>query len=1138
MAVRFVLGRSGSGKTRYCIDSIVHALTEGRDGSLVFLVPEQATYQAERSILTAGTVRAYSHLHVLSFDRLRFLLLGDHPGQTEVSKAGRQMVLARLLREYRDRLEIYRWEADKPGLAAELARIIGELYDYGKTSDDVAHLCSVLYSQRTAATTRAKFHDLQILLEAYQKYFSYPQQTLLNPDSGLTDAARQISRAGFLCNARLWVDGFSGFTGQEMDILAELLIVAAETSVALCVDPRAFDLSMTDPEQVDPTGLFAANERTYCQISDILHKRKISVEPPILFCEGKRFSDTPALAHLEQNLFASASGRTTLPSCNSAIELIKAFHPRNETRFVAERISCLVRGGLRYRDIAVIVSNMDGYRHYIRAEFEDAAIPYFIDRPQPLTEHPLIELIEMTWQAVEHHFLTSDVLAFLKTGLGPLSAEETNELENYCLAYGVNQEDWTQETAWEFSGTEEVFDSVWMDRLRRKAMKPLLMLAENLMSTEKVTGEQFIGTLWNFLYSLSISNTLARWCTGDPVSGRSHQQVYDKLVDLCEEYAAIFSDDLLAPQEHILLLKQGMGRLTLKLIPPTLDQVLVSSIERSRHPDLKVVFLLGTTQKHFPVPVSMDHILTDQDRALAEQGEFVLSDRLSHLLAHRQYLTYIACSRPSEKLILTWPSADASGGAVVASPYVQHFCSLFTDLSVQSVNPDTSDFKEIPSSNRLAESFCLHLGSDRQGDSQEHKELIGVLSSLKKTSQPNLSGMVDFVRSAIAYQNTAKLDKVLAERAFGDPFVCTISRLSSFAACPYQHFTRYILGLTPRTVMKLEPIDLGTFYHQVLDGLFRYLSAQGKDITSASGPELDKLISQVASTLIEEDSNLSALIRRSTHYAFLLRSAQEVLFDCVRELAQMSRAGAFGQVASELRFGPGESELPFSLSDNAIRVLLKGRIDRVDMAQTATGQAAVVFDYKRSKRSFSWSQFFHGLDLQLVSYLLAIADSTIDGHKADVPAGAFYVPIEAPMEVRKVGSFGQADIHTRKARGILDGQWAKLLDSGVEKGWSRYYNFAMKQDEGAYGHFSTSGALRTEQFERLLTFTRSKILALAWRMHEGTICITPYRLGGQSPCSRCDYAAVCKFDWQINDYNPLPSMDKRAVLKEIGDDNG
>ena len=76
MAVRFILGRSGTGKTSYCIDGIVNALLGEEGASLILLVPEQATYQAERAILADKRIAGYHDLHILSFDRLQFLLLG------------------------------------------------------------------------------------------------------------------------------------------------------------------------------------------------------------------------------------------------------------------------------------------------------------------------------------------------------------------------------------------------------------------------------------------------------------------------------------------------------------------------------------------------------------------------------------------------------------------------------------------------------------------------------------------------------------------------------------------------------------------------------------------------------------------------------------------------------------------------------------------------------------------------------------------------------------------------------------------------------------------------------------------------------------------------------------------------------
>ena len=95
MAVQFILGRSGSGKTTYCLEAIVRALAESTGQQLILLVPEQATYQAERAILADKKVAGYNRLSVLSFDRLQFMLAGKNSARPVLSRVGRQMIVHR-----------------------------------------------------------------------------------------------------------------------------------------------------------------------------------------------------------------------------------------------------------------------------------------------------------------------------------------------------------------------------------------------------------------------------------------------------------------------------------------------------------------------------------------------------------------------------------------------------------------------------------------------------------------------------------------------------------------------------------------------------------------------------------------------------------------------------------------------------------------------------------------------------------------------------------------------------------------------------------------------------------------------------------------------------------------------------------
>ena len=130
MSVEFIVGRSGSGKSWRCIGSIIEELNdETCNAPLVLLVPEQATYQAERTILTTSGVRGFSRLKVLSFNRLEFLLSGNAGGK-DISRLGKEMVVQKILRENRDELRVFKESAGRPGLASRLV-----------DSDRVWHRC-------------------------------------------------------------------------------------------------------------------------------------------------------------------------------------------------------------------------------------------------------------------------------------------------------------------------------------------------------------------------------------------------------------------------------------------------------------------------------------------------------------------------------------------------------------------------------------------------------------------------------------------------------------------------------------------------------------------------------------------------------------------------------------------------------------------------------------------------------------------------------------------------------------------------------------------------------------------------------------------------------------------------------------
>jgi len=1134
MAVQFILGRSGTGKTTHCIKSITHELVGNRNSTpLVLLVPEQATYQAQRAILADKKVAGYSRLRVLSFERLSFWLIGKNTARPQISRLGREMIIHKILRADREKLTLFSQAAQTPGMATKLADIIIEMHECDCSPSDARRLARDLAKAEPHNMTAMKFADIALIFEDYTGFIA---EKFDDPDIQLSQAIKKIPQADFLRGAKLWVDGFADFTVQQQRLLLEMLKAASDSYIALCLDPHAFDPRYPDRCELDDTSLFSPTERTFADLTEAIRKSRLPLTKPILLDRPVRFAASPALAHVENSIF----NPTAAPlKTNDDIQIVSTANRRAEIRYIAEKITKLVRGrDWRFRDIAVIASDISAYQHYIEALFDDYNIPFFIDKPKSLSTHPVIELITSAMQAVTNGFRTGDVFMYLKTNLAPVTGNDVDVLENYCLAFGIDGNDWLAGADWAFAPKDDTqFDPKMIDEIRRKAIAPLSELRNDLelnKDEQLITAEKFTAAVWDFLKNLKVPEKLSRLNKDDPADRQAgNRQFYDKLVNLFDELAQIFTEDLMSVQDWTAILSTALAKMTLKLIPPTLDQVLVGSIERSRHPDLKAVFLAGATQKQFPQPVPFDGILTDDDRTVAQDHDFRLREKATRQLTNRQYLAYIAFTRPSQYLCITYPLTTDSATPVLPSPFLDNLKSLFVDLA-ERPPAKTDNIEDTFSKTQLADLLCAKLGKDSNLPQKRANTLYALVENLNEDSE--LSRLSRQVKYALSYENSAALDKNFAMKLYGDSLECSATRLGSFAACPFQHFARYVLDLQQRKQFALKPLDLGRFYHRVLDTLFKRLNKDGRDFAAASKQQLQNTCAGVITAIIEADAFLSNFRKRSRHNTYILDSATDILARAVADYAQMAKAGTFRQITSELAFGknaPLTSRGSFS-TPAAVKVGLKGIIDRIDCANINGRQVALIFDYKRRPQSFSWSRFYHALDMQLALYMLAVTDAQIASRSIDSVAGAFYIPVETtPPKGTIADTKNEPDKFTRKAKGIFNGKFANNLDSKIEFGQSTFYNFRiLKKEQSPYGHYGRSGAIKPAEFERLLEFAREKIIQTAEQIISGCIDITPYRLGMTSPCSRCDFRAVCKFDWQINDYNPLEQVNKEQVLKQ------
>jgi ATP-dependent helicase/nuclease subunit B len=284
----------------------------------------------------------------------------------------------------------------------------------------------------------------------------------------------------------------------------------------------------------------------------------------------------------------------------------------------------------------------------------------------------------------------------------------------------------------------------------------------------------------------------------------------------------------------------------------------------------------------------------------------------------------------------------------------------------------------------------------------------------------------------------------------------------------------------------------------------------------------------------------------SARNKYLLARIERTLAHVITSHAAAARRGRVRPLAAELGFGidtPGEKSLPPLLlhTPEGNEVQLYGKIDRVDLLED---QAAVaVIDYKLRGNKLELERVYHGLSLQLLTYLLVLqANGEQLAGRPLTAAAAFYVRLIRSLEKLKHPDDAlptdDPEFHLReKPRGIIDGSHVGAFDRDWRDGTSDVIH-AFRKKDGSIGNKRSSDVADSTEFAALLRFVRLKLGQLADDILAGSIDVRPYRLAQESPCPRCEFRSLCRFDLTFNRYLPLDSLGREEVLARAAQEAG
>lgn len=1157
MSLRLIIGRAGTGKSQLCLKEITARINENSPDPLILLVPEQATFHTEKKLLEYGRLGGTINAQVLSFQRLSWRILQETGGSLNppIDEVGKSLIIRRILEKNRTRIRLFGRVLERPGFIEILARSISEFKTYGISPEDLS-LCLEKLEQEDE-NLALKLQDIHMI---YREYELYLQDRYLDLDDNLTILAGNIHKAGLLKSAEVWIDGFHGFTPQEYMILRELLLYVPRVHVTLCLDKSHTGLKMEEHE------LFYPAWETYQRLQGLAgqvgcpleEKTFLSASPPW------RFADNEELAFLERSF---VFGNESYGGNPSAIKLVSAANIRAEIEGIAREIIRLCREeDYRYQDIAVLTRDFMPYEKLLPSIFSTYGIPYFLDKKRPLQHHPLLDLTKGALEVAEKGWNFEPLFRYLKTDLANISRQEADVLENYCLAHGIRGSRWNDGKPWSYRRNLTLSQeapgfslSIQEERLlarinkaRNKVVSILDSFVQAAAQAEK--GRDYALCLYNLYTGLGVARKLEYWSLtaerdGHLEEAQVHSQVWNKIMELLDQVAEVLGDEGLSVGEFSRILEAGLDSIELGLIPPGLDQVLAGSVDRSRNPDLKAVFILGAVEGVFPSRGSEDGLINDEERKRLAELDLVLAPNCTTQIFNEQFYVYSALTRASSRLWLSCPLADNEGKALTPSPLFGSIGKLFTGDTVINVfwgqEPSGDDDHEYLAHPAPALGY-LAVGLRRILEGKEinpfWRNVYNWYLSKEEWRQP-LNRVVKglFEENSQERLTVEQSRKLYGARQSGKSYILqtSVSRLEKQRSCPFSHFLTYGLRLKEREEYKLKAPDLGQFFHAALEGVYQELQKRGCALNEMNAQETSALVSGVVDSLVPQLQN--ELLLSTARHRYLTGKLKRTVLRAVKVLREHERRGTFRPLGVEISFGSGGSlpGLEITLSDGTI-VLLQGRIDRVDGAADGKCTYLRVIDYKSGTPSLSLMEIYYGLKLQLLAYLdvvITYADYLVQSGAQ--PGGALYFKIKDPF----INGKGPLDLHDvessilkqLKMKGYLlkDQDVIRLMDAEIQ-GRSDILPVALSQKSGFYNE--GDHLLTNEEFQVLRSYMEKVLQDIGEEIITGNIAVRPYSYKGKKPCSYCLYSAICRFDTVIpgNTYLTLKNKDTQEIWQEFG----
>ena len=682
MSLSLIIGSSGSGKSTTLYNRIIKESMTNKDKNFLVIVPEQYTMSTQRLLVDMHPNKCIMNIDVLSFNRLAYRVFEELGAGVNavLDDTGKSLVIRKLVNNHLGDLTALRNNITRISYITQVKSLISELTQYNITPDKLKEMIA---SPLMSESFKRKASDLLVLYEAFLGFIDGKYVTT---ESILSTLDSMLDSSKIVDGATVVLDGFTGFTPIQYQLVEHMLIMCDEVAVTITAD-----CNMSIFEKQSDDELFSMSAEFATKMIGLAKRTQVPInEPWYITSDNGWLSENPVLTHLEKNIFRDIS----LPyedtvSPETAITMTSLKSLRDELRFVAIQINRLVRDGYHYKDIAVVAPNLEEYRYLVAGIWKDYNIPYFVDAKTEILFSPMTEAIDSFFDIFERDFRCEDIFRFLKTSLTDLTFEEMDFLENYLISTGLRgKKKFFHPFLVRSNSYSKDEDLVRVNEIREKFIHPFEVFEKNVgkKNTVRIIATELYKFVTSFDFEGKLQERELAFEEGENlVKAKEYSQIYQVVMDILDKLVGILGDEIMELEEFHDVFKAGLSAASIGVIPPANDSVILGDIERTRLSNIKALFCIGASDDAIPKKIENGGILSQLEREqLLSQGfELAPSDRQKSF--RQRFYLYLMMTKPNEHLFITCPRVDNSGHAVNPSYLIDLIKDMFNGISLKEI---------------------------------------------------------------------------------------------------------------------------------------------------------------------------------------------------------------------------------------------------------------------------------------------------------------------------------------------------------------------------------------------------------------------------------------------------------------------